>query len=147
MEKYWITYQHFPVICTCGRPLGHLKETFKDFVAAFAGEPDYVGKALNEIGLQRICCRMNMMNPAIIQLVRKDYIPSSAESFQHLNVSTTSASKQPSKSNSLQPSPTDVLDDIQIADVMTGSVRMPDTKHVGLGIMVPIVIGRVYPAI
>lgn len=47
-----------PIRCvSCGKPLAHLWETYKKRIAA--GEES--GKVLNEIGLERYCCRALFM--------------------------------------------------------------------------------------
>jgi DNA-directed RNA polymerase subunit N len=48
-----------PVRCfTCGRPIGHLWEKFKQRVDA--GEP--AGKVLDELGVERYCCRRMLLS-------------------------------------------------------------------------------------
>ncbi len=47
-----------PVRCwTCGKPLGHLWEKFKERV--LNGEPP--GKVLDELGVKRYCCRRTLL--------------------------------------------------------------------------------------
>ncbi|RMD66786.1 DNA-directed RNA polymerase subunit N [Candidatus Pacearchaeota archaeon] len=47
-----------PVRCmTCGKPVGHLWEEFKKRVES--GED--AGKVLDELGLERYCCRATLM--------------------------------------------------------------------------------------
>ena len=47
-----------PVRCfSCGRPIAHLWEQFKKRVA----EGEDSGKVLDDLGIERYCCRMTMM--------------------------------------------------------------------------------------
>ena len=47
-----------PVRCfTCGKPIGHLWEKFKERV--LAGE--HPGKVLDELGVKRYCCRRTLL--------------------------------------------------------------------------------------
>lgn len=42
---------------TCGKPVAHLWKDFKE--RTDAGEP--IGKVLDDLGLERYCCRATMM--------------------------------------------------------------------------------------
>lgn len=47
-----------PIRCwTCGKPIGHLWETYKERVA----KGENTKKVLDELGLQRYCCRSMMI--------------------------------------------------------------------------------------
>jgi len=53
-----------PVRCfSCGKPIGHLWEEFKKRVS----EGEKPGKVLDELGLERYCCRSMFLG-------QKDYI-------------------------------------------------------------------------
>jgi len=58
-----------PVRCfSCGKPIGHLWEEYKERVAS--GEKP--NKILNELGLERFCCRSVFLGQEdLIELVAK----------------------------------------------------------------------------
>ena len=58
-----------PVRCfSCGKPIGHLWEDFKEKVKA--GEKK--GKVLDELGMERMCCRSVFLGQEdLIELVGK----------------------------------------------------------------------------
>ena len=58
-----------PVRCfSCGKPLGHLWEEYKERVAAGENQK----KVMDELGLERMCCRSVFLGQAdTIELVSK----------------------------------------------------------------------------
>jgi len=53
-----LSFMIIPIRCvSCGKPLAHLWETYKKRVQA--GEES--GKVLNELGIERYCCRALFM--------------------------------------------------------------------------------------
>lgn len=45
-----------PVVCYCGKPLGHLEEKWKTLLCVMTEE-----EALNELKLKKLCCRTRML--------------------------------------------------------------------------------------
>ncbi len=58
-----------PIRCfSCGKPIAHLWEEFKNRV----GEGEETGKVLDELGLERYCCRAAFMGQTdLLELITK----------------------------------------------------------------------------
>ena len=74
MEFQYFTL--YPVRCTCSKVLGHLVDGLHAQMAHYTANPPDDGRtateaALDDIGLDRMCCRMNMLNPASTVLTSK----------------------------------------------------------------------------
>ena len=143
MQSHIATFQLYPVRCTCGRPLSHLKDVFLQLAETYSPAPNAIGQALDGIGLVRMCCRTNMLNPAILQLTEKYYTPSSLKSFDTMNMSVQDPK------NRLQPSSTSTStseDDFGIAELTLVQHKPIEMRSVGSNYMVP-VLGAVISAV
>ncbi len=55
-----MNYELFPVRCfSCGKVLGSYQTSYEDLI----NQGVEVGKAMDQLGIKRICCRTNVMNP------------------------------------------------------------------------------------
>jgi DNA-directed RNA polymerase subunit N (RpoN/RPB10) len=62
------SYREYPIRCkTCNAQISRYSDAFEQLVTGFAGQPNPVEQALNELGITNYCCRIALMTPTIVQ--------------------------------------------------------------------------------